>query len=389
MDRIEEEGAGPEEAYFCGEGMSALFEEGSSAPVDEEDKDSVCSKKEQDNQKLADENKSCHGPIEGGKDDGVCERGDTGGEGGRHANARWMSRDGSRSEEGEVDPTRLAVLLAIKVFGTNAARVAQAERERDLFLAVFGQPTDQQKGDALLNAAERGDLWALSVLLDDGVHPDGPYRQGTTALMTAAKFGHLSCVKLLLTRGASINAQDHLRYTALHYAAEGEHAWSTSSIIAHGAEDEPTLSVVSALLDAGADKTMTNIHGHVAWQSATMGGHNLGRHIFNPSPVMTLLRGDGVVLGKNTRTESLGPQLNPTLDESVVDKGLATQATTKSVVDKGCSASYKSTHFRAGGGKNAGYDSLDNNASITDRHPDEESVVLSQPSNLVIQGTKD
>ena len=104
---------------------------------------------------------------------------------------------------------------------------------------------------------------------------------------------------------------------------------------------------------------------------------------------MTLLRGDGVVLGKNTRTESLGPQLNPTLDESVVDKGLATQATTKSVVDKGCSASYKSTHVRAGGGKNAGYDSLDNNASITDRHPDEESVVLSQPSNLVMQGTKD
>ena len=73
----------------------------------------------------------------------------------------------------------------------------------------------------------------------------------------------------------------------------------------------------------------------------------------------------------------------------MVDKGLATQATAKSVVDKGYLASYGSTHVRGGGGKNAGYDSLDNNASITDRHPDEESVVLSQPSNLVIQGTKD
>ena len=63
MDRRKEEGAGPEEAYFYGEGISALFEEGSSAPVDEEGKDAMCSKQEQDDQKLADKNKPCHGPI--------------------------------------------------------------------------------------------------------------------------------------------------------------------------------------------------------------------------------------------------------------------------------------------------------------------------------------
>ena len=291
MDRRKEVGAQPEEVCACGEGMSAFFEERSTAPATlyEESNEGVCKEKEQDDQNLTNKNKLDPDSIEGGKDEGVCNGGYTDGEGGEHGNAIRKSGDGYGTRGTEGDPTRLAVLLAIERFGTNAARVAQAEQERDLFRAVFGDPTDEQKAHALLSAAERGDHWALSVLLDDGVHPDGIYLRGTTALMTAAKFSQLTCVKLLLTRGASVNRQDYAGYTALHYAAEGPRLPPQARV--QVVEDEPTLSVVSALLGAGADKTMTNIRGQVAWQSAILGGHD---HHFKPSPVMTLLQVDGI-----------------------------------------------------------------------------------------------
>ena len=72
-----------EEAYLCCEGMSALFEERRSAPIDEEGKGAVCEKEEQDNKNLVYENKPCHGPTKFVKIEGVYKRRDTSGEGSR------------------------------------------------------------------------------------------------------------------------------------------------------------------------------------------------------------------------------------------------------------------------------------------------------------------
>ena len=167
------------------------------------------------------------------------------------------------------ETTRKAVLLAIKAMGTNAERVARAERERDLLLDIFGPPTMQQKEDGLVRAADRGDHRAVARLLGDGVIPDGTGTDlgKTTALMHAARKGHLSCVKALLEGGASVNMQQFEGRTALHFAAKG----TRGRMDRHEYPD--ALPVIAMLLEAGADKTIVNSARQMAWQEAVLGGH--------------------------------------------------------------------------------------------------------------------
>lgn len=63
---------------------------------------------------------------------------------------------------------------------------------------------------------------------------------GATPLIMAAHRGRTAAVKLLLELGAEVNAKDPESRTALHWAAAGDHA-----------------TVVRALLDAGADTSIT------------------------------------------------------------------------------------------------------------------------------------
>ena len=177
------------------------------------------------------------------------------------------------------ETTRKAVLLAIKAMGTNAERVARAERERDLLLDIFGPPTMQQKEDGLLRAADRGDHRAVARLLGDGVTPDGtgPDMGSTTALMNAARNGHLCCIEALLEGGACVNRQNFEGWTSLHFAARGPRKKKDN-------EYTKTLSVIEMLLEAGGDRTIVNRAGRLAWQEAALGGHT--KH----SPVMALLK---------------------------------------------------------------------------------------------------
>jgi outer membrane protein assembly factor BamB len=93
------------------------------------------------------------------------------------------------------------------------------------------------RGDALLDAARRGDAKAVRALLDGGVPVDAANRHGTTALLLAANKGALDVVRLLVEKGADVNARDR---------------FFGSSPVASAAQ-EGHLDVVRFLIEKGAD----------------------------------------------------------------------------------------------------------------------------------------
>jgi outer membrane protein assembly factor BamB len=76
-----------------------------------------------------------------------------------------------------------------------------------LVLAVSGVARADD-GEALHEAARRGDLARVRSLLDSGVKPDSEGRHGFTALMVAAGEGHVEVARLLVARGADVNARE-------------------------------------------------------------------------------------------------------------------------------------------------------------------------------------
>ena len=64
------------------------------------------------------------------------------------------------------------------------------------------------KTDALMAAARKGDAAAVAKLLDAGVDPNARTEYGATALHYAADKGHVEVVKVLIARKANVNAKD-------------------------------------------------------------------------------------------------------------------------------------------------------------------------------------
>ncbi len=89
-------------------------------------------------------------------------------------------------------------------------------------------------------AVANGSLPATQALLSAGADPNASTPEGETVLMTAARAGSVDVVRALLAKGANINAKEGWQeQTALMWAAAENHG-----------------SVVSALLEAGADPTV-------------------------------------------------------------------------------------------------------------------------------------
>ena len=111
--------------------------------------------------------------------------------------------------------------------------------------------------NALLVAAQNGDVPRVKVELEKGVDPNLQDSQGRTALMKAAGEGGLSAtvsassqitytslasrgnvdtVQMLLSHGADPNLVDSSGFTALHYAAKWGRRQSVDALIKAGAD---------------------------------------------------------------------------------------------------------------------------------------------------------
>ena len=89
----------------------------------------------------------------------------------------------------------------------------------------------------IVEAARRGDVAAVRVLLEGGADVNAAQGDGMTALHIAAETGNLEVAELLIEAGADVEAQTRIGgYTPLHVAAAAANT-----------------GFVRALLDAGAD----------------------------------------------------------------------------------------------------------------------------------------
>lgn len=105
--------------------------------------------------------------------------------------------------------------------------------------------------NALVDAAESGDLSRVQTLLSNGINVDaksvGPQYgvpEGITALFAASKEGHLDVVKALLDKGADVNAKVDRRKDSFYYNG------TTALVAASGGDYK---DVVELLLAKGAD----------------------------------------------------------------------------------------------------------------------------------------
>ncbi len=92
------------------------------------------------------------------------------------------------------------------------------------FLQATQNPK-QELNDQLYEAVRKGDVAAVTSLLDRGADVNAKFRYGTTALFKAAERGHTEVVRVLLERGADLKVKDTFyQATAMTWALDGNHA---------------------------------------------------------------------------------------------------------------------------------------------------------------------
>jgi ankyrin repeat protein len=89
---------------------------------------------------------------------------------------------------------------------------------------LLAQSSTSNINEQFWEATRKGDLAAVTALLDKGADVNARFRYGTTALFKAAERGHVSIVKLLLDRGADVNVKDTFYgATAMTWALQNKH----------------------------------------------------------------------------------------------------------------------------------------------------------------------
>ena len=140
------------------------------------------------------------------------------------------------------------------------------------------------------DAARRGDLPAVSKLLDQGVAPDAKDETGETPLLSASLGGHSDVVAILVERGAKTGSRNDRGLTPLHGAAyagsletvrllvesgaavnDAENVFKVTPLIV--AAEEGHADVVSFLAGHGADLEWTERAGYTALSRATFRDH--------------------------------------------------------------------------------------------------------------------
>jgi hypothetical protein len=135
-------------------------------------------------------------------------------------------------------------------------------------LATPAQTSKQELNDQFWEAVRKGDVAAVTALLDKGADVNARFRYGTTALFKAAERGHTEVVKLLLARGVDVSVKDTFyQTTAMTWALDNKHievvrallekdAAAVDDVLTTGTRDGNAL-LVRIALDRGGAKAET------------------------------------------------------------------------------------------------------------------------------------
>ena len=115
---------------------------------------------------------------------------------------------------------------------------------------------DNDNRNALMHAAENGNLATIRTLLQAGADPRGMPNGHTTTLMVAARNGHYAAVEMFLGLKVDANLRDHCGCNALVLAATRGHS-----------------KLVTLLLDHTGDIDYPDNKGFTALMHAASGGH--------------------------------------------------------------------------------------------------------------------
>jgi ankyrin repeat protein len=152
---------------------------------------------------------------------------------------------------------------AAHVDGTTALMTAVAARDHAAMAALLEAGADvrganRYGADALYVAARNGDAEAARALLAAGADPSAALPEGQTALMTAALTGNPELVRVLIEAGAAVSGMGvdtHEGWrgeTALMWAAAAGHVEVMRELIAAGANvDEESWLIAGPNIDGG------------------------------------------------------------------------------------------------------------------------------------------
>jgi ankyrin repeat protein len=130
---------------------------------------------------------------------------------------------------------------------------------------LIAQNSKQELNDQMWEAARRGDVAAVTAMLDKGADVNAKFRYGATALFKAAERGNTEVVKLLLARGADPTIKDTFyQATAMTWALSQKHVdvvrlllekdpTSVNEVLMTGVR-EGNPGLVRVALDRGVDK---------------------------------------------------------------------------------------------------------------------------------------
>ena len=119
----------------------------------------------------------------------------------------------------------------------------------------FNESTQMDKANALVLAAERGNLEIVKFLIERGVKIESKDVDGATALYGAALNGRTSVVQYLVEKGADVNAADNEGYVPLAMAAKNNHLDIVKYLIEKGA------SIDTAMASLAHIALVAAIHG--------------------------------------------------------------------------------------------------------------------------------
>ena len=172
----------------------------------------------------------------------------------------------------------------------NAKRGRPLNPQAALALLSRGAVVKADGETALLFAAMRGDVKAVSSLLDNGADVNVRHEDGWSGLMLAAVNGHSRVVQALLDKGANVETKENLMgQTALIWAVKGAHTAVVKALLKAGANvndrdkfggtaltraaNSGNAAIVKTLLEAGADINAREYDGDTALIEATAESH--------------------------------------------------------------------------------------------------------------------